>query len=261
MIEPLWYDFRVITQPLVLGTFTLYAILISGCAGLGLYLSHLLSKQDLPFLIDGGIGLVLVSLLGSRLSFALFNFAYYKDHLLEVPQFWLGGLSWPGAFLGAVLSILLIHWIWKEPPGVLADSYLPLLGTLAVGIWLAGWGTGIGYGPATQAWFGVPVKDVFGETVRRWPFPILGALSSAGWVGGAILFPLKRQSPPGTRGLLGLAGLLAINALISFFRVDPAPRTLGLRWESWISLALLAAVGVGIYFLTKENTNYESTGS
>jgi phosphatidylglycerol:prolipoprotein diacylglycerol transferase len=251
----------VITQPLFLGTLTPYAILLSCCAGLGLYLSFLVNKGDLPHLIDGGIVLVFVSALGSRLSFVLLNFDYYKDHLLEIPQFWLGGMSWPGAILGAALSVFLIHWIWKEPLGELTDSYLPLLGTLVLGIWLAGWGAGIGYGPKTEAWFGIHVKDIFGTVEKRWPMPILGALLSGVWTVGVMLFPLKRQRPAGTRGLLGIFGLLAVNALLSFFRVDPAPSWLGLRLESWISLVLLAVVLAGFIYLTKEEIGQEGPAS
>ncbi len=246
---------------MLLGSFTLYGILLSCCAALGLFLSEMLDKSDLPHLIDGGLVIVGASLFGSRLSYVLVNFSYFQDHWLEIPQFWLGGLSWPGALLGSALSIFLIHWIWKQPSGELADSFLPLLGVLVVGIWLTGWGSGIGYGPRTDAWFGIPTPDLFGSIERRWPLPILGAFLSGAWSAIVILFPLKRQRSAGTRGLLGLFGLLVINAVISFFRVDPAPWLLGLRMESWISILALIAAGIGLYFLTKDRTHDEPSDS
>lgn len=244
-----------------LGTFTLYGILLSCCAALGLFLSDLLDNSDLPHLIDGGLVMVAVSLLGSRLSYMLVNFSYYQTHWLEIPQIWLGGLSWPGALLGAALSIFLIHWIWKQPAGELADSFLPLLGVLVVGIWLTGWGAGIGYGPRTDAWFGIPAANLLGSIERRWPLPVFGAILSGAWTAIVILFPLKRQRSPGTRGLLGVFGLLVVNAVISFFRVDPVPRLLGLRMESWISILALIAAGIGLYFLTKNWAHYEPSDS
>lgn len=256
---PLWYDFRVITQPLFLGTLTPYAIILSCCAALGLYLCRVLNREELAHLVDGGLIVVGLSAIGARLSYVLVNLGYYRGHLLEIPQFWQGGLSWPGALAGAALAVPLVHWIWKESLGELADGYLPLLGTLAVGIWLAGWGAGLGYGPAADAWFGIPVQDIFGVAERRWPLPILGAALSGAWTAGAILVPLRRRHPGGSRALLGLGGLLAINALLSFLRVDPAPLLLGLRWETWISLAALAAVGSGYYLLTRELRIDEST--
>jgi prolipoprotein diacylglyceryltransferase len=245
----------VITQPLALGIFTPYAIILSICAALGLLLSKLLNGKDLPHLLDGGLGLVFLSLVGARLSFVLTNLAYYKEHLLEIPQLWLGGLSWPGAILGAVLSVFLIHWIWKEPPGELADSYLPLLGIVTLGVWLVSWGAGISYGPSTNAWFGIPVRDIFGMTEKHWPLPILGGFLSGAWVAGVIFFPLKRQRLAGTRAILGLAGVIAINGLLSFFRVDPAPALLGLRLETWICLLLLTAAGAAYYLLTRQEAD------
>ncbi len=79
----------MITEPLLLGTITPYALVLAVCAGLGLYLSYLLNKGVLTHLIDGGIVMLLVSVLGSRISFVLLNFTHFQDHPLEIPQLWL----------------------------------------------------------------------------------------------------------------------------------------------------------------------------
>ena len=240
----------MIIQPLVLGTFTPYAIILSICAALGIFLSWLLSGRDREGHLDGGIVLVLLILIGSRLAYVVRNFSYFQSNQVEIPQFWLGGLSWPGALLGAAAGILLVHLIWKEPLGELIDSYLALYGTLAVGIWLASWGTRAGYGPPTESWFGIRVTDIFGMVNRRWPLPILGAVLSAGWIAGVIFYPLKRQLKAGFRGALGISGLIILNGVVSFFRVDPAPMLGGFRVESWISI-LLFALSLGYFYWSK----------
>ena len=245
----------MIIKPLLLGTFTPYAIILSAGAALGLTLSWLLAGKDREGFIDSGIVLALSILIGSRLSFVVRNFSYFQEIPLEIPQFWLGGLSWPGGFLGAAAGIALVHLIWKKPWGELIDSYLAFFGLLTVGIWLAGWGTESGYGPITESWFGVPVKDFFGLVKPRWPLPILGAVLSAGWTAGMIFYPLKRGVNPGFRGLLGIAGLILINGIVSFFRVDPAPSLWGLRYESWISILLFAAALVYFYLTTGKDNN------
>ncbi len=245
----------MIIKPLLLGTFTPYAIILSVCAGLGLYLSRLLAGKDREHLVDGGIILALFILIGSRLSFVFRDFSYFQDNPLEIPQFWLGGLSWPGAILGAVGGIVVVHLIWKEPLGELIDSYLAIFGLLAVGIWLAGWGSQSGYGPTTESWFGIPVKDFFGLVERRWPLPILGAVLSAGWIIGVIFYPLKRGRNPGFRGMLGIAGLIVINGIGSFFRVDPAPALGGFRYESWFSLFLFVLTLVYFSLINKKEKN------
>lgn len=230
----------MIIQPLVLGTFTPYAIILSACGALGIYLSWLLAGRDREGHLDGGILLVLLVLVGSRLSFVIRNLPYFLDNPLEIPQFWLGGLSWPGAILGAAVGLVLVHLIWKEPLGELIDSYLALYGTLAVGIWLLSWGSSTGYGPLTESWFGITVRDIFGMEKKRWPLPLIGAILSAGWTAGVIFIPLKRQLKAGFRGLLGISGLILLNGVISFLRVDPAPNLWGLRVESWISILFFA---------------------
>jgi prolipoprotein diacylglyceryltransferase len=213
------------------------------------------------FTIDAGIGLLFLSLLGARIGYILLNLSFFGNHASQMPQIWLGGLSWPGALVGAGIALLGIHLIWKEPVGELADSYLPLIGTVAAAIWLTGWGAGIGFGSRTDAWFGIPVRDIFGIAENRWPLPILGAVLSVGWIAGLVLLPLKRwRVKPGWRAVLGTTGIVVINGVISLFRVDPAPLLLGIRGETWFSMVLLVSI-VGIFLNQRNSTNNEETDS
>ena len=251
MIEPLWYDFRVITQPLLGGFLTPYAIIISACAAGGLGLSIWLSKEDKFLLVDAGLAALFVSLVGARTGFVLRNFAYFKINPVEIPQLWLGGLSWPGALIGFLLVLIGIHLIRKEPLGEMADSFLPLLGMLVLAAWLTGWGSAVGYGSEVDAWYGIPIRDILGLVSRRWPLPILGALISSAWIAGIILFPLKKSRKPGFRAVLAVTGLTGINLLFSLFREDPAPLFLSLRWESWFSLVFFLS-GVVFLFMQRD---------
>jgi prolipoprotein diacylglyceryltransferase len=211
------------------------------------------------FTIDAGMGLLLAGLLGARIGYILLNWSFFRNHADQMPQIWLGGLSWPGALMGAGIALLGIHLIWKEPLAELADSYLPLLGTVAVAIWMTGWGAGVGYGPRTNAWFGIPVRDLFGVIENRWPLPILGAVLSAGWITGLVLLPLKQWNvKPGWKAVLGITGIVVINGVISLFRVDPAPLLWGIRGEFWFSIALLVCIG-GTILKKRNSTSNEKT--
>lgn len=245
----------MITQPLFLGLVSLYSILISSSAVIGLGISAWMTGERKGFYLDAGIGLLFLSLLGARLGYVIRNLTYFTNHVPRIPQLWLGGISWPGALIGASVALVGIHLIWKEPLGELADNYLPLLGTVTLAIWLSGWGAGIGYGFRTDAWFGIPVQDLFGITENRWPLPILGAALSGGWIAGLVLIPQNRWNPKsGCRGILGITGIVLINGVVSLFRVDPAPILGGLRGETWFSLLVFGLIG-GLYYRNRKTIN------
>jgi prolipoprotein diacylglyceryltransferase len=254
MIEPLWYDFRVITQPLFGGFLTPYSMIFSLCAAGGLVLSIWLSKENKFLLLDAGLGALFLSLIGARTGFVLRNLPYFKINPVEIPQLWLGGLSWPGALIGFTLALVAIHLLKKEPLGEMADSFLPLIGVMVLAAWLTGWWSGVGYGHQTSAWYGIAVRDILGLVSKRWPLPILGAVFSGAWIIGTILFPLKRVRKPGFRAVLAIAGLTGINLSLSFFREDPAPQFLSLRWESWFSIAFLVCA-LALMFTQREKAN------
>jgi prolipoprotein diacylglyceryltransferase len=250
----------VIAEPLVWGILPLYSIILTLCAAAGLLLSAWLAEDRKQQLIDAGMGILLVSLVGARMGYVLRNILYFQEHAGQIPQLWLGGLTWPGALIGTAVGLWGAQRISKEPLGELADSYLPLFGFLCVAIWITGWDLGIGYGPPTDAWFGIPVKDLFGVKDFRWPLPIIGGVLNGGWIAGSILFPLQRTRKPGFRTLVALTGTMSINGIISLFRVDPSPRLLGLRWETWISLIVLCII-TGVYFWKRKKINDGKVGT
>jgi hypothetical protein len=60
---------------------------------------------------------------------------------------------------------------------------------------------------------------------------------------------MKRERKAGFRAVVAVWGSIVINLIISLYRVDPAPRWLGLRWESWFSIMFLVA---GLFYLILE---------
>jgi hypothetical protein len=125
---------------------------------------------------------------------------------------------------------------------------------------VAGWGSQAGYGPITESWFGIQVVDIFGQVERRWPLPIIGGAISAVWTAGVIFFPFRRGVLPGFRGMVGVSGLILINGIISFFRVDPAPILGGVRHESWISMGLMTIL-LAYFYLGRPKQINESTNT
>jgi phosphatidylglycerol---prolipoprotein diacylglyceryl transferase len=183
-------------------------------------------------LVDGAILTLLGCLIGSRLAFAVFHSAYFFNHPLEVLEFWLGGLSWPGAFAGAVLTIFILAWVWHMPVAKLADGLAPLFPPLAIGIWLGCWQAGIAYGASAPAgsWWAMPALDETGIFSFREPLQLLAAFS-------LLLFfvilenNLRLFYRPGQFTAITSLGLSINLLLFSRFRADPVPLWHGLRTD------------------------------
>ncbi|MEA2008695.1 MAG: prolipoprotein diacylglyceryl transferase family protein, partial [Chloroflexota bacterium] len=224
---------------------SLFSIITTAGAILGLTLTAWRATDRKMFYIDAGISVTFGALLGARAGFVLRNWGYFQNHAPEIPQIWLGGLAWPGAVAGAFLVLVAISLAAKHHLGKLADALLPLLGTLAVSLWLANWLDGNTYGPLTNNWWGIPISNQFGEIARRWPLSAFGAILSGVLVFGAEWARGRWWSNiPGRGAILATLGLSLTNLVISLLRVNPAPCLWGLRWESWFAILIAAAAAV-----------------
>jgi len=197
-------------------------------------------------LINVQIGLLslLGGLLGSRVVFVLTHSSYFLSHLGEAAQFWLGGLSWPGAVFGTTASIAMIAVTRHIPPGKLFDDLSPLFPPLTIAAWLGCWQAACAYGvvvPGTAFW-GIASPDEAGVILKRFPTQLLASL--------ALLFyflwleiRMKKTHLPGRKAWLSGLGISGIMGFFSLLRADPALIWLGLRLETW------ASMGFFLFFL------------
>ena len=203
------------------------------------------SKKLASRYVNAGLGVLLGALVGSRLVYALVNWGYFRHHPGEVFQVWLGGMSAPGAVLGALFGLLVLWGLRLFPLGALADGLLPLLGTLSLACWLGCWSDGSAYGAASTAWDALPAIDEWGALSARVPVQLLGALLILVlYIGLEQARGSLRQ--PGLSASLGLLGWALVLFGLSFFRADAAQVWLGLRLEAWggVGVAAFALVGL-----------------
>ena len=210
-----------------------------------------------PRTIDEGLVLLFGSLVGSRIGFVWIHWPYYRLHLGETPQVWLGGLSAEGALAGAAASLLILTIVTRQPVGLLADRHLPLGIVVATAGWVAGWWGGSGYGPLAEGqWWGLPVRDESGIYARRLPVQLIGAVVGLGiyWFLDKLRMPARR----GARAVPGRAAAwwfltLALQLLaLGFVRADPGLVWLGLRVDIWAAGGLCVAAVlclIGVYWL------------
>jgi prolipoprotein diacylglyceryltransferase len=215
-------------------------------------------KKEASRYLDAGLWTLFGALVGSRVLVVMVNFNYYQSHPGEIAQVWLGGLSGIGALAGGLLTILILSVWWKMPFGMLADTLLPLAGSLAIAAWLGCWVDRCSYGIASDSWWALPRRDEWGVLANRVPVQLMGAIFTLviiwllDWAG-------KRTHIPGFISAIGLFGISTVIFALSFLRADPTPVWNSLRLETWgavvlmiISLILFIAVFLRWTFRKKE---------
>jgi prolipoprotein diacylglyceryltransferase len=190
---------------------------------------------------------LLGALIGARLFYAGVHWSYFSTRAVEIGQFWLGGLSWPGAVLGAWLALLALAATYRTargsrvPLGVLADRLYPLLPPIAITAWLGSWQIGAAYGsplpPGT--WWAVPTLDSTGLYNPHWPLQPVAALSLL-----LFFFLLERAAgldqPRGLISATAFLGMLINLLAAALLRADPVPRLQGIPLDAWACVVFLA---------------------
>jgi prolipoprotein diacylglyceryltransferase len=188
--------------------------------------------------LTAAVLVLLAALMGSRAAYVAPNWEYFQNHLIEIPQVWLGGLAWPGALAGAILGTLIAAWVSNIPVVMLADRLLPLLASLSVAVWMGCWITGCAYGP--ESVWGLPAKDEWGIWQNRLPLQLIGAILTIAFFWSIERFRQRQKHlPPGITASVGFGLLCLILIGASILRADPYPVYSGLRLETWAAIALL----------------------
>jgi phosphatidylglycerol:prolipoprotein diacylglycerol transferase len=225
----------------------IFALLAGTGAALGLV--RVIDAAPAPYRLRWANSALLVlsgALLAARLAYTWLRFSYYAAHPASILAIWEGGLSWPGALIGAALTLVILSLVLGLPLTRVADGLAPALLPVVVAVWIGGWFAGSGYAAAlpASAWWGLPSPDESGLPANRIPLQLFGALAAllcGVWVE-------KRRHPrwPGGKyaGLL-LAGLAGCLLAASFFQADPSPLWANYRPETWAA-GLMLLVGLGL---------------
>ena len=233
-----------------------YSFLIALGAALGLLqiYRHTSSKES-SRAVDAGLISMAGAMLGARLVFVLMHISYYKNHLPEILQLWQGGLHVFGAIVGGLLTAAILSLFWKKGFLQLTDLVVPLIPPLAIFAILGSWQAGVAYGAAApeEAWWGVKALDESGAYLPRFPLQLVTALVLL------LYYGFLEIRPPlfwnyGSKTVCYLAGLAAVLTFTSFLRADPAPVYGGLRLDTWLNLAVLAACIPAWIFIHRRRT-------
>jgi phosphatidylglycerol:prolipoprotein diacylglycerol transferase len=227
----------------------LYAIIVGvgASAGLG-WVALRAPRQQAVSWVTAGLWVLLGTLVGARAAFVAANWSYFQGHGLEAPQIWLGGLFWPGALAGALLTLLVLRLFHRVPAAYLSEGLLPLALPVVIASWLGCWQAGCAYGlPAPGAWWALPAPDEWGEWALRWPLQTGGALLTLAWFAlvARIDLRLRRPALAASLVLLGL-GLLLLG--LSLLRADHLPVFRGRELDTWAAYGAIILSVVGGFF-------------
>ena len=190
--------------------------------------------------LDGVLVALAAGVLGARLGYVAANWAYYQERTGQVLKFWLGGLEWRGALVGATLATLLYCWARKLRFWRLADELAlvaPLVGAAA---WMGCLLAGCAYGEelVQPHWLAADLPDLFGVWAMRYNVQLLAAAWSL--VVGLILWLAQRRMPAGGTFALFLILFGAGMGMIDLLRGDVTPLISGWRSDvlaDWIVAA------------------------
>jgi len=222
----------VYTFPLIVG--------VSAAVGLILITWPVAAFPNLAHLrLNIGCAVLTGALIGGRVGYVWVNWPHFQEYWAEIPQVWLGGLSWPGALAGAILALAAITLRQKFTENF-PDILLPLFTSIVIGSWLASWLTGQAYGIEVSAWWGTRVPDEWGAVVIRWPTQLAGILAALGLHWGVDQLRVRGWLRiPGLAASLELAGLSLTILVGSPYRADSAPLWRGIRLDTWAALVFL----------------------
>lgn len=227
--------------------------------------AHSAPQGQVEAWVNTALFVQLFALFGARLFYVGMNWTYFSAHLLEIPQFWLGGLAWSGAVCGGGLAFLYLAIQFRVssrrlngrrslnglPLGWLGDRLYPMLPPLAITTWLGSWQVGAGYGVSlpSGAWWAIPSPDESGYFSLHFSLQPLAALFLLAFF-CLLELRVKPFRPAGRISGLAMFVFLLHLLVTSLLRADPAPYWNGMRLDAWYALFYL------IFFVSLVGLNH-----
>ena len=116
-----------------------YSILIMISVLIGLYFTSKDAEKNgltKKFMSDFAFYLIIISILGARLYYVIFNFSVFKNNLLDIFKIWEGGLAIYGGVIAGIIFTIYYSKRKDKSPLLVLDTLAPylILGQ-AIGRW------------------------------------------------------------------------------------------------------------------------------
>lgn len=246
-----------------LNTVTYYAgigVLLAFGVGVVLLRQHYRLAQ----VIDSGLVILVLALVGARAGQVLLDFDYFRDHVDQA--LWLneGGLNWHGAFVGGLMGSWIASRVFKVHIAPLMDALAVVLPLVAALTWYgcSGWGCGYGREVTTMADYPavlvVESRDIFGLTAPRMNTHGIGMLLSLTLA--VIALGLTGLNWLYGRRLWLIVSLFSCCMLVlGLWRGDFAPLFWNLRIDQWWDAGLLI-LSITVLFIMSSKQQLNVSG-
>ncbi len=209
---------------------------------------------------------VLFGFLGARLYHVLNEPAYYLAHPAEILQVWHGGLAIHGGIFAGALTVYMAARRWRLPYLRLTDLFAPaLLAGQAIGRWGNYFNQEL-FGRPTNLPWGIPIDAAArppGALDAAYFHPTFlyeflwdgaGALALLWWHRQRIRQAPERRAPDGRITLVYLAIAASGRILTETLRIDQVPLLFGIRLPLLVSVLLLLAALVCLWYTARMHT-------
>lgn len=196
-------------------------------------------------ILAGGVGIILVSLVGSRVGNVLIDLKSYVSDWRAV--FSLYGTGFQGGLIGGMLAMFVVARLMRVSFWKLADLFAPslILGQAIgrVGCFL----NGCCFGRPTDSFLGVYLPGHGAGWEYRYPTQLMHTVANL-LIFVVLLKAEKRKSFAGYTFFLYLILYSTQRLLLDFLRADVVPLVAGIRPTEMVSVAtILAAVGLSAW--------------
>jgi len=188
----------------------------------------------------GGLCIILVSLVGSRVGNVIVDLEYYVHNWREI--FSLYGTGFQGGLIAGILAVFVFARYLRVSFWKLADLFAPglILGQAIgrIGCFL----NGCCYGRVTDSFLGVYLPGYGEGWAYRYPTQIMHSLANLFIF--AVLLAVSRRRRPFDGFVFGLYAILysTQRLLIDFLRDDACPTIAGIRATELVSAATIIIV-------------------
>ncbi len=198
-------------------------------------------RGDARWLAVSFAWLAAFAMLGGRVAHLLLNADYYRERPTQMLNFYDGGLSFVGVFIGGTFALWLSSRLARVPFARVTDvAALPTC-IVACGAWLGAFMRGSEYGTIADNVFALELHDTYGVVDVRWATQVLAALWCA--LLGLLLMVINTRGRAGqSSSASAFIGLYALGLFwLDFTRGDATLYILGLRPTQWLYVVLIVA--------------------